>query len=958
MTLPARFLCPLLWLLLSLSGSVLAQEEVPLTKISEVLALDGREAEEKPQPVKLKGTVLGVSTMFSFFTLSDGTGTIGVLKRREKELKQGDVVDVSGQTTSTPFGGRYYPRVISDSVEIVGTAELPQGRSVTLKTFNLPENYDQWVSLDAHVMEWKYRAPDLEITLVSPDGFVKAYVTAPEESLIPRRLHGARLRVTGAVVSTPAFGRVLFVPNVKQLETVEPGTQSIFEAPLVSIQDVMERKVETGKRLRVKGVLTARTQERKLILQGPDGAMICYLLMPRGLEEKDYIYGDAGQWPDLKEGDLLEVVGSVVNETDSDLRAFGLSWCHVRVVGTAPIPPPHEMELEELKALRNHDEWVSVEGVVTGWMQQNNILSYSIVGPHSQYVVHVRDMPSSSFPNGMHGAKLRFTGISRSLLQSTGDLLLVPSPAYVKVVRPGSADPFAVPESTVAAVAMKGVPLADRVRIRGTLIGRTSPEIVYVRGPGSAMSVLLQRPWSRTSGTGATLYADCGPWPELAIGDEVEIIGSPMSPMEGALGDGWDMKECHIRPLGRRVEVKPVEATIAEVAEGAHTSDLVEVRGRLLMLQQIPIDRGSWRTTMLLEADGVRIPASHHDRGRASFDTLKVDDEVLLRAMVDKATDRDPRQLWLISPGDARSLGVSPAVRTRQIWVWGGGAAAVLLIFSGWVAALRKSNRIKTEVAALLEQSVNERTAELSQTQADLTRALAQERELGELKSRFVTMVSHEFRTPLGIIMSAIELMRHYDERLPKEQREELQEDIFSSTRHMAGLMEQVLVLGRVEAGKLARKPASSDLSLLAEKLTDEALSATNRRCTVVWRPEGNLEGARADESLLRHIFSNIIANAVKYSSEGSEVIFTCRREGKDAVFQVIDHGIGIPRNETPRLFEAFHRCSNVGEIPGTGLGLVIVKRCVDLHEGTMEIDSDVGQGTTFTVRLPLFDIA
>ncbi|GEP41852.1 ATP-binding protein [Brevifollis gellanilyticus] len=956
MILTARSLSTLLWLFLGLSGSVLAQEEVPLTKISEVLALDGREAESTPQPVKLKGTVMGVSTMFSFFTLNDGTGTVGVLKRRQETLKQGDLVEVTGHTTSTPFGGRYYPRVISDSVDIVGTAALPPGRSVTLKTFNLPENYDQWVNLEGYVMEWKYKAPDLEITVVSPDGFVKAYVTAPEESVIPRRLNGAKLRVTGAVVSTPAFGRVLFVPDVKQVEILEAGTQSIFDAPLVSIKDVMERKVEPGKRLRVKAVLTARTQERKLIVQAPDGAMICYLLVPRGPEEKDYIYGDAGQWPDLKEGDLVEVVGSVVDETGSELKTFGLSWCHVRVVGTAPVPPPQEMELEEVKALRNHDEWVSVEGVVTGWMQQNNVLSYSIVGPHSQYIVHVRDVPSTTFPTGMHGAKLRFTGISRSLLQSPGDLLLVPSPSYVKVVRPGSEDPFAVPESTVAAVAAKGVPLADRVRVRGTLVGRTSPELIYVRGTGGAICVLLQRPWSRTSGTGATLYADSGTWPDLAIGDEVEVMGSPMSPVEGTLGDGWDMKECQIRTLGSRVEVLPVETTIPEVAEGAHTSDLVEVRGRLLMLQQIPIDRGSWRTTMLLESDGVRIPASHHEKGRASFDTLKIDDEVLLRAMVDKATDRDPRQLWLMSPGDARSLGVSPAVRTRQIWVWGGGAAAVLLVFSGWVAALRKSNRIKTEVAALLEQSVNERTAELSQTQADLTRALAQERELGELKSRFVTMVSHEFRTPLGIIMSAIELMRHYDERLPKEQRQELQQDIFSSTRHMAGLMEQVLVLGRVEAGKLPCKPASSDLSILAEKLTDEALSATNRRCTVVWRPEGDIDGARADESLLRHIFSNIIANAVKYSPEGSEVIFTCRREGKDAVFQVIDHGIGIPKHETPRLFEAFHRCSNVGEIPGTGLGLVIVKRCVDLHDGSMEIDSDVGQGTTFTVRLPLFD--
>jgi len=162
-------------------------------------------------------------------------------------------------------------------------------------------------------------------------------------------------------------------------------------------------------------------------------------------------------------------------------------------------------------------------------------------------------------------------------------------------------------------------------------------------------------------------------------------------------------------------------------------------------------------------------------------------------------------------------------------------------------------------------------------------------------------------------------------------------------------------VLGRVEAGKLGCKAAPCDLGVLAGKLTDECLSATNRKCPVTWRAQGDLDGANADESLLRHIFSNLISNAVKYSSADSEVTFTVRREGNDAVFQVIDQGIGIPEADRARLFEAFHRCSNVGEIPGTGLGLVIVKRCVDLHGGSLDIDSEVGKGTTFTVRLPLF---
>jgi signal transduction histidine kinase len=120
-------------------------------------------------------------------------------------------------------------------------------------------------------------------------------------------------------------------------------------------------------------------------------------------------------------------------------------------------------------------------------------------------------------------------------------------------------------------------------------------------------------------------------------------------------------------------------------------------------------------------------------------------------------------------------------------------------------------------------------------------------------------------------------------------------------------------------------------------------------------RPEGELGGARADESLVRHILGNLVANAVKYSPAGTPVDLGVRRDGDSAVFRISDRGIGIPADELPQLFQAFSRASNVGDIPGSGLGLVIVKRCVDLHGGAITVESRPGEGSAFTVRLPAF---
>jgi len=242
------------------------------------------------------------------------------------------------------------------------------------------------------------------------------------------------------------------------------------------------------------------------------------------------------------------------------------------------------------------------------------------------------------------------------------------------------------------------------------------------------------------------------------------------------------------------------------------------------------------------------------------------------------------------------------------------------------------------------------------QAETELRRTLAREKELGQLRSNFVSMVSHEFRTPLGIIQSSAEILDDYLDQLDPAERQLHLQSIHKNTRRMSLLMEEVLLIGSLDAGKMEFKPAPLDLPAFVRKLVDEVLSATSRRCPIKLSINEIPVEIQADERLLRHIFTNLLTNAVKYSDAGDPVRFEIRSAEAEIVFTIRDQGIGIPEADREWLFNAFHRGHNVNDRPGTGLGLVIVKRCVDLHGGQIKVESEVGQGTVMTVSLPISD--
>ncbi|MGJ3246546.1 MAG: PAS domain S-box protein [Elainellaceae cyanobacterium] len=257
---------------------------------------------------------------------------------------------------------------------------------------------------------------------------------------------------------------------------------------------------------------------------------------------------------------------------------------------------------------------------------------------------------------------------------------------------------------------------------------------------------------------------------------------------------------------------------------------------------------------------------------------------------------------------------------------------------------------------------------ERKHVEQEIRRALTREKELSELKSQFITTTSHEFRTPLSVISSSAGLLEEYGDKLDVEKQSKHLRRIQSSVKHMTRLMEDVLNINRAEAGKLTFNPQPLDWVKFCQELADEMQLSAPRHVIAfsIEHPEFHQIDSQSesdntlqtlpclDETLLRQILNNLLSNAIKYSPPNSVVYFEGAIVRDEVVFAIRDEGIGIPPEFQHDIFESFHRANNVGNIPGTGLGMAIVKRCIDLHNGIITINSKVGVGTTITVNLPL----
>lgn len=303
-----------------------------------------------------------------------------------------------------------------------------------------------------------------------------------------------------------------------------------------------------------------------------------------------------------------------------------------------------------------------------------------------------------------------------------------------------------------------------------------------------------------------------------------------------------------------------------------------------------------------------------------------------------------------------------------------GGILREVVVIHHDITELKEAEETMRRLNEILEERVAERTAELAASEENLRVALDAERQLNLLKTSFVGMVSHEFRTPLGIIQTATELLARHQEKLSSEQRAQYTGSILNAVQRMTGMMEHILLLSRMDSGRVALSLTTINLTEWLPRVVNELLSSCPSKvfCTdgdirsiaeacparhmIEWEIAEHeaLRHVVVDEALMHHIVGNLFSNACKYSPAGSPIEIALHHQEPHLVLSIRDHGVGIPQEEQANLFEGFFRGSNVGNLPGTGLGLAITRRCVELLGGNVSLTSTLGSGSTFIVTLPV----
>jgi signal transduction histidine kinase len=688
-------------------------------------------------------------------------------------------------------------------------------------------------------------------------------------------------------------------------------------------------------------VIYVSTPARRLYVQ-QDGQAI-QVDLPRSVES-------------FKPGHIIDVSGPVVASAPVP-RVIN---AEVTIAGEGPQPEAPPYSAHHFLSGKDFFRLVTVRGFVRDMSSERTSMTLLLTADGLPYHFTL-PMTNAALPRHWIDAEIELVGFCYPYFDGVGRpngfRFYAQDTNSVRVIRPGRSELFDLPLMTIAEASALPKNWGPRVKIAGTVTFHRGVDL-YIQDETGVMHMnliaLVPRPVQ-----GNALEHDVQS--ELQPGERVEVIGVRhnwyyLAPM---------LLHAEFRRTGRGPEVKPVEVSYSDLRAGHHAGELVTLVARLA-------DHRSWGTSttrrrlLVMQAGDDIFQANWSGDDTPKWD-LNPNSYVRVTGVNEAQGGQFKHQctfeLRLRSPADivaaaAPPFWERPGMRKPLLTGIGVGGVALAFIFLQGFHMRRLEKRVALRTADLRDANARllEEVSARERAEDELRVALVAEKDLNQLKSSFVSMVSHEFRTPLEIILSSSHILDRYLDRLPPEKRREQLRAIRKSVHRMSDLMEDVLTLGKFEAARMTCSPVPVDLAAFCRRCVDEIESATSSSSVVKLTAIDLNGGAVADEGLLSHILTNLLSNAVKYSPPGKTVDFTVCRRGADAEFVVRDSGCGIPPADQARLFTAFHRAGNVSHIAGSGLGLVIVRRCVELHGGNIAFESAEGLGTTFTVTLPLFD--
>jgi PAS domain S-box-containing protein len=272
---------------------------------------------------------------------------------------------------------------------------------------------------------------------------------------------------------------------------------------------------------------------------------------------------------------------------------------------------------------------------------------------------------------------------------------------------------------------------------------------------------------------------------------------------------------------------------------------------------------------------------------------------------------------------------------------------------------IKEANLEIQKLNSELEERVNQRTNELAMaiqkietSQEEVMRALKKEKELNNMKSQFVTIASHEFRTPLATILSSASLIGRYSKTEEEDKRQKHVQRIKSAVTNLTEILNDFLSIGKLEEGRVHSVPVNTNLAEFTQGLIDEIRGLCKEGQQIQFSYPMQTE-TWIDKQLLRNVLFNLLSNAIKYSEAGKTIWLNMESDAKHISIRINDQGIGIPASDHAHIFDRFFRAKNAGTAQGTGLGLNIVQNYVGLMNGEISFTSEMGKGTTFTINLP-----